>query len=258
MLIFQSEPSYEIKSVDGLLKRFREYSGPNCLTGVYLRGQGNSSWGLLPSIAREGQYSYCGKTIIRFDTEQEKNLLDRFRRHTYAHQGRVLSKWEALFLARHHGLPVRLLDWTANPLVALYWGCVFGKQPDADGAVFVLQRSKNENQYIDLLDAPPKPEEVRGVRLLHPFYPSPRMTAQSGIFTIHEYPWVDLTKLEKGRYAPKDLDIDEIVKWIVPEDARPDIMHEIERLGMNSRVLLPELDGLAAGLWQTEVLRKGV
>jgi len=83
------------------------------------------------------------------------------------------------------------------------------------------------------------------------------MTAQSGIFTIHQYPWVDLTDLERDTYLPGTMDIEDIVKWVIPKDARPGIIHEIERLGMNSRILLPELDGLAAGLWQTEVLRNG-
>lgn len=171
MSVFQSTSSHTIRSASGLLARFREFAGADYLRGVYLRGQSNAEWGLQPSIARKDTYSYCGKTVPQFDLDQEKNLLHRFRRHTYAHHGRIPGKWETLFLARHHGLPVRLLDWTANPLVAMYWACVFERTPKTDAAVFVLRRKVDENRYIDTLDGDVDPEDVKGVRILYPLLP---------------------------------------------------------------------------------------
>ena len=41
---------------------------------------------------------------------------------------------EFLFLAQHYGLPTRLLDWTYNPLIALYFACC--SNFDKDGVVY--------------------------------------------------------------------------------------------------------------------------
>ena len=77
---------------------------------------------LLPSIGEKG--TYCGKSLdYTAEPEREKKLFNRFRRFAYQELNGITSEWEAMFLARHYELPTRILDWSASPLVALYFSC---------------------------------------------------------------------------------------------------------------------------------------
>jgi type I restriction enzyme S subunit len=109
----------------------------------YFRGQSklvSTGYKLKPSI---GRYEHLLDKSFRERDELEREVLDVFSNHLVTHvQHLPRSDWEALAIAQHHGLPTRFMDWTTNPLVALYLAVRETKKHDngtpMDSAVYVL------------------------------------------------------------------------------------------------------------------------
>jgi hypothetical protein len=258
-----------IKALDNKLRdtfspRRKKHSGS---WGMYFRGQDNIKHDLRPSLGRE--HWYAGKCLPHFDESQERNLLHRFRRASYNHFGRVPSAWEALLLARHYGLPTRLLDWTRDPYVALYFACVFAERPKNDGALWVLVRNDKEDYDINVLSEESGPKdykyakdfhfEIKGVKLVYPPCVTERIRAQNCLFTVQENPRLPLEKHQREDYKnkPQDFDVLLIQKWKVPRGRKRALLAEIHARGITATSLFPDIDGVAMGLWQTEVMRSG-
>ena len=89
------------------LKWTRRYPSPQW---VY-RGHGDRSWKLKPRI---------GRLRMAYESGKEKDLFREFKHRAVQHTSSDRNDWEWLSIARHHGLPTRILDWTRNPLVAAF------------------------------------------------------------------------------------------------------------------------------------------
>ena len=110
---------------------------------IYFRGQSklaSAGYPLKPSI---GRYPHL-QDLTFYDRERlEREVLGVFSNHllTYVHH-LPRNDWESLAIAQHHGLPTRFMDWTTNPLVALYFAARETKLDDTDkplsSAVYVL------------------------------------------------------------------------------------------------------------------------
>lgn len=69
----------------------------------------------------------------------ERNMISQFRTAGAAFLDRY-SRTQIYFAAQHHGMPTRLLDWSTNPLAALFFAC--DGRPGEDGYVYAMDAGK--------------------------------------------------------------------------------------------------------------------
>lgn len=91
------------------------------------RGHSDNTWEVLPSAFRDYD-----------DFLNERLYLREFQREL-PNECSGLTYFDILVKAQHYGIPTRLLDFTLNPLVALYFACE--KNCDIDGQVLIFQNS---------------------------------------------------------------------------------------------------------------------
>jgi len=148
---------------------------------IIYRGHSDITWNISPTICRKGY----PPDILK---QSEKEIIDEYRLRL------GLSDWPDINLlayARHHGAPTRLVDWSQNPLIAL-WFAVEDKNYDKiDGKVFqFLPHQSNDQVCVALQFKLDNAENCKCGRRIHLFQCPPvteRARNQKSIFTITSF-----------------------------------------------------------------------
>lgn len=224
-------PAYSIDDPAEIVAFLREHGGGDF---VLFRGQ-PCTGPLVPRI---------GRLRSRYDgnvREAEQRMIEAFKRQAPAHL-RTLPRndWEWLALAQHHGMATRFLDWTTNPLAAL-WFAVSDPATGGMEAVLWVLRPKDDWLVKDA-NAAEGPTAITNVRLFYPPHISRRIRSQNGAFTVHP------STGPKGVIAPFEHDSSAtgcLAKLAIGAGQRNPTRDWLNRCGVNWSALMPDVDGLA-------------
>lgn len=192
------------------------------------RGHSDATWAIQPSGFRDKARGIAtAKQLARW-----RDLAGRFANPI------PRSDMEWLVLAQHYGIPTPLLDWTTNPLTALFFACLDYRN-ETDGCVIKVNRTAFK-QYT-------KPETVSvfGVErkkpgLINSTTMNARTLAQDSVMSIHT---LEVSVLQEQNLPVERFMIESPEKWR--------ILRRLKTFGFTADRMFSDLTTAAAEFKET-------
>lgn len=235
----------------------------------FFRGQSNAKWSLTPKLYRNPPFikkKSKGDDDSRY-TRCEEGMVERF----FAQGMPYLKNAKRGFLAdriiaQHYGVPTRLLDWSLDPLVALFFAVQNAWAEDqqirdgsnktrTDAAIFCINQPKYlwSKHYYDVDDDDAKNKflkDLDNVKIwgILPPIADQRIFVQKSVFTLQKW-----EANKEGKYIPIDqrdditstfnLDLT-LKKIIIPTGMKLALFEQLFNFGVNKPFLFPELEAI--------------
>ena len=219
------------------------------------RGSSRCDVGLHTSLSRLG-----GDFAAR-----ERHLIRNFRKYARRALDVDDAVWNWLALAKHHGLPTRLLDWSFSPLVALHFATSNIDEFHIDGELWTVAfeginavlpevlKSTLRDEGSDVFTAEMLAAAAKTLKELDALSENPfmlfleppsldeRIVNQAALFSLMSDPAANVEQwLANHPRSCRRIILPAHVKW--------EVRDKLDQANINERVLFPGLDGLSAWL----------
>ena len=253
---------------------------PNPLFGTTIhrphfiyRGHSDWQYELLPGIFRWHKLPQ-GRGVSTY-SQLEFNILEDFISEACLFIKNVPADDVVVWLeiAQHFGVPTRLLDFTENPLVALYFACTGSPQKDAcvwiinepaynkkffsEESLILTARSKQviskivteEIIYQDFRPHYGNMNYIQYPWIYKPHYREERMHLQESIFMLwgaNRGPFTaDTSEMEyMSTGAIENAENGVICAVSVPAASKRELLNALDLCGINEKFIYPGLDGI--------------
>lgn len=204
------------------------------------RGLSSESFKLIPSL---GRYPHLYSDTSFVWGKFSEQLITEFKNQYEGYSERPLTNdLDYQIVGQHHGLITNLLDWSQNPLAALYFSVEKVKHYESDNSdAIVWSLTDYESYYPNRLMRLPSTKKIIVYFSRHV---TKRISAQRGCFSIHILP-------ERNKpFVPLEVDCGDsrLKKYLIRASAKKSIRIQLNNIGVNEHTLFPDLVGLCKQL----------
>lgn len=189
---------------------------------IWFRGQERASWALQSTLDRDRVFAndHERSSLVRLLLSQFEVELVGIGRQGDTAKGESLE-----LLARHHGLPSPILDWTESPYIAAFFAFQsFGAENRDRAAVWALN-----------WDEVPSGDEIERIQDRELLWYNPRAIEQRGVFM----------RVNSIRKPLDELLGDAVTKYVLPRREGRLALKDLEAMNLTARNLFRDLDGAA-------------